>query len=69
MSTTPTAMPIGLSSMPSALGRTTFSRPRPNDSLRPRRLAGGRIDRGNGVFGMGGKGNALGFGHVVQHVF
>ena len=31
---------------------------------------GRRADHGgDGIIGMGGKGNALGFGHVVQHVF
>ena len=30
---------------------------------------GGRLDhRGDGVFRMGGKGGALAFGHIVQHV-
>ena len=61
-------MPIGFSSMPSALWLDHLLAAAAGETLAaPGDLAGGRVIVAMVVCGIGGKGNALGFGHVVQH--
>ena len=70
MSTTPIAIPIGLSNMPSALGRTTFSlgtRDR-RASLVKRGRAGCIDDVGDVSVRMDDESGTLALWHVV-HVF